>query len=126
MFIEKWERLRGIDRWPEVQAIYRTEEFSWLPARWGRPSRFIGCLTFEYRGNDGTLRTKTIRFFALFSFSSDLSSLGPGDAFWVRCSPDNPNRVYVRECARGNLNAALCLPIVIVAVWLRERYRGGR
>lgn len=123
MLIKRWEKLRGVDRWPEVKAVFRSEDFSYGPTRSGGANRLLGWLTFEYRASDGVLRTKTIRFFALGSNS--LSSLTPGDEFWVRCSPQDASRVYVRECTKGNLMAGLGITIVILALWMRERYRAG-
>jgi hypothetical protein len=116
MLIERWERFRGVDRWPEVLAVITDKKSSYMPSRVG-PSRFLTWITVDYRGSDGVLRSKTIRYWMT------RCSFGVGDQFYLRCSPADQSKIYFRESAQDNLLAALGVPVVAFIVWLCERYR---
>src|SRR5579862_5772415 len=90
MLIERWERFRGVDRWPEVLAVITDKKSSYMPSRVGA-SRFLTWVTVEYRGSDGALRSKTIRYWMT------RCSFGVGDQLYVRCSPTDPSQIYFRE-----------------------------
>jgi len=116
MLIERWERFRGVDRWPEVLAVITDKKSSYMPSRVGA-SRFLTWVTVEYRGSDGALRSKTIRYWMT------RCSFGVGDQLYVRCSPTDPSQIYFRESAQDNLLVAAGVPVVALVVWLCERYR---
>jgi hypothetical protein len=61
MLIERWERFRGVDHWPEVRAVITDSRSSYMPSRVGS-SRFLTSITVDYRGADGVLRSNTIRY----------------------------------------------------------------
>jgi hypothetical protein len=119
MLIERWERFRGVDRWPEVWAVVKSVQSWGLPSggscRPGsnpppvmRPKSILKVMTIEYRCVGGVMHSKTVWLF----FCSQLFALDPGDDFYVQCCPDNPERIYIRESTQGNFQTVF----VVVAI----------
>jgi hypothetical protein len=110
MFTEWWERIRGIDRWPEVRAVIESVRSYGLPTTGGasieypktprilRKEMILERMSIAYTTADGVHRTKKIWLPAC----PLLSALDPGDHFYVRYCPDNPGRLYIRERTQGN------------------------
>jgi hypothetical protein len=118
MFIEWWERVRGFDRWPEVRAtIESTRKYG--PAATGgtnfatnlpvfRKDVMLERMSIAYATVDGVGHTKRIWLPAC----PLLLSLAPGDHFYVRYCPDNPNRLHIRERTQGNFVMILTFSIL--------------
>jgi hypothetical protein len=109
MFFEWWERVRGIDRWPEVRAtiesvrsyslpnIGSTSVVDPHPPRVVRMDKMLERMLIAYTTADGVHRTKRIWLLPCPS----LFLLDPGDHFYVRYCPDKPERLYIRERTQG-------------------------
>jgi hypothetical protein len=123
MFIEWWERFRGVDGWPEVRAVVQSVRSWGLPwiegGKYGEAQGLIPrnrsdfkSMTMEYQSVDGVVHSKTVWLF----FSPILFSLEPGDDFFVAHSPENPERIYIRERTKGWFLAAFILLINVSMV----------
>jgi hypothetical protein len=108
MFIQWWERIRGIDQWPEVRAEIDSVRSLNLPS--GAANRlvpssppvikkktFLEVLRISYKSADGALYSKGI----LLITCPLLFVLNPGDHFCVQYCPRNPARLYIRERTQG-------------------------
>ena len=117
MLMDRWERFRGVNEWPEVKAVITDKWSRYLPSRFGRIDRLLTSIKVDYDASDGIRRSKTIHYwFAPFS-------LAVGDEFYIRCSPQDPSRIYVREATQDRLVGASVIPAIVFFIWLRERYR---
>lgn len=115
MLIERWERLRGVDQWPEVQATITSEKWRTTASRSGRVWTHLASVDVKYQSPDGLLRSRRIRF------ARSLNYLDTGDWFYIRCNPADPSKIYVRQSAQGKflvISAALTPAILI---WVRAR-----
>jgi len=117
MLIERWERIRGVDRWPEVMAVVTHKSSRHLYSRWGSRSTFLTSMRVDYRAADGALRSKTVRYWM------KPCSLDVGDEFYLRCSSEDPSKIYVRESTQDKFLGAICVIVVAFMVWLHEQYR---
>jgi hypothetical protein len=117
MLMERWERFRGVDRWPEVMAVITCKTSRYFPTRFGRPGTLFTSIAVDYRSPDGVLRSKTIRYWLKGC------SLDVGDEFYIRCSTQDASKIYIREAAQDQFLAAVVVAISAFAIWLRERYR---
>jgi len=130
MLIERWERLRGYDRWPEVKATIEWDRTWGLPMG-GEvgPQGYVpvssGTRTLlkqvhiRYHDPHGTAHSRSIWLF----FGSGVSLLKPGDSFYIRCSPENPKRIYLREQTTGTLGFAALLGPMALLIWVSLRSR---
>jgi hypothetical protein len=116
MLIERWERFRGVDHWPEVIAVM-TDETSWLLLARPGAIKLLTSIRVNYTAADGVLRSKAIRYWL------SGCSLDVGEEFYIRCSPGDPSKIYVRESAQDKFLGAAGASIVALSVWLLERYR---
>lgn len=117
MLIERWERFRGIDRWPEVQATITDKRWRYQLSRSGAARRRLASINVDYRSADDVLRSKRIRF-----WGRDCG-LDVGDWFYIRCSPEDPSKIYVRESTQAKLAWIAGLGIFVLVIWLLVRYR---
>jgi hypothetical protein len=109
MIIEWWERVRGIDRWPEGRAVIESVRSYSLPttgvigARCQIPppvyrkQKMLERMSIAYTSVDGIHRTKRIWLLTC----PILLTLDPGGHFYVRYCPNDPNRLYIRERIQG-------------------------
>lgn len=116
MLIEKWERFRGINRWPEVDATVTDKKWRYSYSRDGVPHRHVASIVVNYRSDDGVLRSKKIRYWGT-------CDLDVGDLFYIRCSPKDPSKIYVRESAQQKFILLAGVAILALAIWLKGRYR---
>ena len=119
MFIEWWEQIRGFDRWPEVPATIESTR-TYGPAATGSGTDFairspvfrkdvlLERMSITYATVDGVRQTKRIWLPAC----PLLLSLAPGDHFYLRYSPGNPSRLYIRERTQGNFVMILSLAVL--------------
>jgi hypothetical protein len=128
MLIELWERFRGVDKWPEVRAVVKSVRSWGLP--WigsGRPDSTpsyvtrskndFKSMTIEYRSLDGMVHSRTVWLFSCRL----LFSLEPGDDFYVAYSPEDPERIYIRERTEGNIQVVIILLIFVLLFSLLPR-----
>lgn len=129
MFIEWWERFRGIDLWPETRAQIRRID------SWGIPEPAVGDpglppspvngrttilrrMAIDYRSADGMAHSRNLW---LLSYCSTLSALDAGDYFHLQYSPDNPKKVYLRERTQSAVQGTLiCLVIILLVLWTKR------
>jgi hypothetical protein len=108
MLFEWWERVRGIDRWPEVRATIESVRSYSLPDTGGsmpgsspqivfRADKMLERMLIAYTTADGVRRTKRV----WLPLCGSLFLLDPGDHFYVRYCPDRPERLYIRERTQG-------------------------
>ncbi len=124
MLIERWERFKGYDRWPEVEASIEWED-SWGPPSGGAqggdgsyiPVRgfraVIKRFHVQYHGIDGSRHTGNVWAFC----GLGISALRPGDRLYVRCSPENPNRIYLRSQTTGMFVFVTLLGLTGLLIW---------
>jgi hypothetical protein len=129
MFMEWWERIRGVDRWPEVRATIESAHSFGLPTTGGssiespttpvvlRKDMIFERMSVRYTSTDGVHRTKKI----WLPWCPLLSALEPGDHFYVRYCPDKPERLYIRERTQGYI--PIIVTIAILAVILAFSHR---
>ncbi len=114
MIVEWWERIRGIDRWPEAPAVVRSVHSWGLPEEGGgfsegspipalRWSAVVKVLNIDYQAADGITRRTRVWLF----LCPALFSLGPTDDFYLQYAPDNSGRIYIRERARAVIDAVV-------------------
>lgn len=116
MLIERWERLRGVDRWPEVKAVI-TDETSWVVLTWPGARTLLTSIRVNYGAGNGVLRSQTIRYWLRRCV------LEVGDEFYIRFSPEDPTKIYVRESAQSKFFGAVGVSIVALFVWLCVSHR---
>ena len=124
-----WERLRGYDSWDDVDVVVRSTE-SWGVPSFRRSYDFQGRQTYwttvlkpvtvDYKSGVGAVHRKTVWLFCC----PNLFVLGPGDHFYVRCSPNAPDRLYIRENALAVQNTIIGLSIgALVFIWSKHLFR---
>ena len=106
MLIDRWERFKGYDKWPEVHATIESERGWGLPkGGYERPDGYrpvtgwwvvLKQFNLRYHSPHGTPQSKTV-----WIVLSVLSALKPGDGVCIRCSPQNPRHIYLRDQTAG-------------------------
>jgi hypothetical protein len=129
MIVDWWERIRGIDRWPEARAVVQSVD-SWglpwdgdgfsegspIPAM--RRGTLVKVLKIDYQAADGTTLQKTVWLF----LCPALFPLGPTDDFYLQYAPNDPSRIYIRERTRAVLEAVVGASIAAaLIVWAVRR-----
>ncbi len=84
---------------------------------WPGSRTFLTSVRVNYRAADGLLRSKTIRYWLR------RCSLEAGDEFYIRCSPGDPSKVYVRESTQTKFLGVAGVSIVALFIWLLGRFR---
>jgi hypothetical protein len=129
MFTQVWERFRGFDKWLEVQAVVESVPSWGLPSI-ARPTDFqprytiwkplIKAMTIRYKSPGGAVHSKTVWLFDC----PLLFALGPGDEFYMCCSPEDPDKIYISENTKGVFQAMAGLAIAFfVLAWSIKRGR---
>jgi hypothetical protein len=129
MLIDRWERFKGYDKWPEVHARIEWERSWGLPwtggieSPGGNPVSMGGMRTMLkqlricYRDPHGSTQSRSV--WLLFCFT--LFLLRPGDSFYIRCSPENPCQLYLREQTKGMVTSVVLLVPLVLLAWLGIR-----
>jgi hypothetical protein len=126
MFIEWWERFRGIDQWPETRAEIRCID-SWgapnienadpavVPSPVNRTTTMLKRMAIEYKSADGMMHSRKLWVL----LCPMLFALDAGDYFYLRYSPDDPKKVYLRERTQSAVQGLLISSIIIlVLAWV--------
>lgn len=125
MWLAIWEKLRGYDKWPEIEATIQT------PA----PRRSPDSETSDESAESGDMLVWTDRSGNLqsadFIVPDDctLYQKVSGDTVIIRYDPRNPSRFYfrqlhrirIRSAAKRILIAASILGLIAMALWVREK-----
>ena len=124
MLIERWERFKGYDRWPEVEARIECEDSWGVPIGAAETSdgyvpvsgrrAILKRFQIQYHSPDGSKHSGNVWSFLNFG----ISTLGPGDEFYIRYSPENPNRIYLRTQTTGVLLFVTFLGLTGLLVWV--------
>jgi hypothetical protein len=117
VLIELWERCTGVDKWPDIQATITDKSWRTIYSRSGIARRYLASVKVQYQSEGGVPHWKWI------SFWGKDPGLDVGDWFYIRCCPENPLKVYVRETAQQKFMAVGVLGIFVSLGWLRHRYR---
>lgn len=127
MLLAFWERLRGYDKWVEVEAAIEQSDVTERPIanRWGE--------VVDYERAAGDLITWTDQTgekqYAAFTVeeASKLYLLVDGQTVTIRYDPAHPDHFYYRDLLRSRVARALrtalwtiaVLALLILAAWAR-------
>jgi Protein of unknown function (DUF3592) len=100
MLKEFWTKMRGVDKWPEVQGTVRSVE-QYDEPRSGLYSslRNTAEVTFAYKDMQGNLQYGCITV----EDSSSLYDAKENDTFSIRVDPSHPEQYYSPEATKANV-----------------------
>jgi hypothetical protein len=100
MLKELWSKMRGMDKWPEVQATVRNVERYEMPVMasvpYYQPPRSFAELTFDYADPNGDHQYGSITV----GEESTLYDAQENDSFTIRVNPDHGDQYYSHEAVK--------------------------
>jgi hypothetical protein len=89
MLIEVWERLRGVNQWPETTATVSSINRYAAPKAGG----FLADVSFNYQDKQGEYQSGLYKV----ESHSSLYNFKPGDTFPLRFNPTRPQQYFSPE-----------------------------
>jgi hypothetical protein len=99
MLKELWAKMRGVDKWPEMQATVRRVERYELSSRYSEEPRKLVDVTFAYTDGHGDLQYGWITV----DYLSDLFEGKEDDTFPIRVNPAHPDQYYSADAVIAEL-----------------------
>ena len=100
MLSELWARMRGIDKWPEVQATVRAISlYEEPPHTLYECARKLAEVTFAYIDDRHDLQYGSI----VVEDSSTLYDAKENDTFSIRVNPAHPEQYYSPEATKADV-----------------------